>query len=63
MELCTGGDLVENLATQPNSRFPEERAKPLVRKMIRALAYLHANNIVHRDIKLENFVFVRAFAL
>eukprot|EP00040_Diaphanoeca_grandis_P044411 m.12219 g.12219 ORF g.12219 m.12219 type:complete len:646 (-) comp9220_c0_seq1:120-2057(-) len=57
MELCSGGDLGDELAKQPSRRFKPERARPLAAMMLRSLAYLHANNIVHRDIKLDNFVF------
>merc|ERR1712195_450564 len=37
--------------------YNEEDANKLLRKMVGALAYMHANGLVHRDLKLENFIF------
>jgi serine/threonine protein kinase len=45
---------------QPGDRFSEADAKYLAKKMLGALSYLHANKIVHRDLKLENFIFTSA---
>jgi calcium-dependent protein kinase len=57
MELCTGGELFDKLYDQPGDKFSEADAHFLVKKMIGSLAYLHANKVVHRDLKLENFIF------
>jgi len=69
LELCMGGELEEVLGDMPElatqggglppmvPRFPEARAKTLISDMLAALSYIHANGIVHRDIKLENYVF------
>ena len=37
--------------------FKEDRAAKLLRDMLSAVNYLHENGIVHRDLKLENFLF------
>ena len=37
--------------------FREDRAALLMRDMISAVHYLHSKGIVHRDLKLENFLF------
>ena len=57
MELCTGGELFDKLYDQPSEKFSEPDARSLMIRMLRALSYLHANGIVHRDLKLENFIF------
>jgi len=63
MELCTGGELFDKLYDQVDeqgnetAKFSEADAHHLVKRMIGSLAYLHTNGIVHRDLKLENFIF------
>lgn len=57
MELCTGGELFDKLYEQPGEKFSEADAHYLAKKMIGSLAYLHTNGVVHRDLKLENFIF------
>ena len=63
MELCVGGDIGTVLTAEPNMRFTEPRVRPLVGKMVRAVAYLHANNLVHRDLKLDNYIFTSKKAI
>lgn len=58
MELCSGGELFDRLANMPACRMPEKTVQPLVVKMLRALHYLHEHGIIHRDLKLENYIFV-----
>lgn len=57
MELGKGGDLFDLLQHQPQGRFRPWIACDFVHSMLLALAHCHAHGIVHRDIKLENFVF------
>ena len=56
-EVCRGGDLWDWLYQQPAERFAEATARRLVWQMTSALRYLHTKGIVHRDLKLENFLF------
>jgi calcium-dependent protein kinase len=58
-ELAGGGELFDRLAdseANPSGYFPEPLAKDYMVKMLKALNYLHANKIAHRDLKLENFL-------
>ena len=56
MELCTGGDLLEHMIQ--NGLFSERDTAILIRKVCKAVNYLHSRNICHRDLKLENILFV-----
>eukprot|EP01056_Protomagalhaensia_sp_Gyna25_P000633 Protomagalhaensia_sp_Gyna_25__632@NODE_1297_length_1965_cov_52_862928_g1036_i0_p1_GENE_NODE_1297_length_1965_cov_52_862928_g1036_i0NODE_1297_length_1965_cov_52_862928_g1036_i0_p1_ORF_typecomplete_len336_score43_93Pkinase/PF00069_25/7_1e77Pkinase_Tyr/PF07714_17/4e48Kinaselike/PF14531_6/5_6e19Kdo/PF06293_14/2_2e12Kdo/PF06293_14/7e03Pkinase_fungal/PF17667_1/1_6e09APH/PF01636_23/1e05APH/PF01636_23/2_8e03YrbLPhoP_reg/PF10707_9/1_4e06YrbLPhoP_reg/PF10707_9/1_5e03RIO1/PF01163_22/2_4e06WaaY/PF06176_11/7 len=55
MEKCDGGELFESILR--HRTFPERRAAQLCYQMLKALAYVHACGVVHRDIKAENFLF------
>lgn len=56
-ELCEGGELFDMLDELPGEHFPEPEAARLVAQMLAALRYLHSKGIIHRDLKLENFLF------
>jgi serine/threonine protein kinase len=53
-------DFIENGTlssfVKEQSELSESHCKVLFKKMISAIAYLHKNNIIHHDIKLENFL-------
>jgi hypothetical protein len=57
LELCRGGDLFDRLDEQPDYHYTEAQCARLVKQMLSALRYLHSKNIIHRDLKLENFLF------
>ena len=51
-ELCTGGDLFDEI--NKRKRFEEKDAAIIIKQVLEAAAYCHANLIMHRDIKPEN---------
>lgn len=58
LEYCSGGELYDRLHDQPSRRYTEPEAARLVFKMLSAIAYCHRQGVSHRDLKLENFIFV-----
>ena len=57
MDLCQGGELFEELTNSHKRGFDEPHAAKIMQDMISSVSYLHHHGIVHRDLKLENFLF------
>jgi len=55
MELCKGGELYDSLIDEGS--YSQRRAAELFQMMAQAVNYCHQVGVVHRDLKLENFVF------
>ena len=53
MEVCAGGDLHDGVR-RFGGRVPDAQARSIMRQTLAAVAYLHANGVIHRDIKVEN---------
>lgn len=53
-----GGDLFERLVEK--KVYPEDAARGVIWRILRALASLHARNIAHRDVKPENVLLLSA---
>lgn len=54
MELMEGGELQDRLSLR--SYYGEQNAADSMRQMLQAVAYMHAHDLVHRDLKLTNFL-------
>src|SRR4051812_2163870 len=57
MEYIEGGDLRKQM--EPGRPLPVERVRPLVRRLVRALDFVHRHRILHRDLKPENILMDR----
>lgn len=58
MEHLAGGELHQRLSER--RRFPDAEASSAARQMLLAVAYLHARQVAHRDLKLENWMYEAA---
>lgn len=57
MGKATGGSLLSNLAAQySDGEMPERAIKELMRDMLLAIGHLHHHGMLHRDVKIDNFV-------
>lgn len=54
MEYISCGDLISYV--RKRSKLPEIIAKYIFKQLIEGIEYIHSNNIVHRDIKLDNIL-------
>eukprot|EP00933_Yihiella_yeosuensis_P014947 TRINITY_DN13183_c0_g6_i1.p1 TRINITY_DN13183_c0_g6~~TRINITY_DN13183_c0_g6_i1.p1 ORF type:complete len:559 (-),score=108.52 TRINITY_DN13183_c0_g6_i1:304-1980(-) len=55
MEAMEGGELYSRI--QKRKVFSEEDAADAAKQMLEAVSYIHHEGVVHRDLKLENFLY------
>lgn len=54
MEFCAGGELLDYICSK--KRLDESTAKRIVAQLVSAVDTMHKAGIVHRDLKIENFL-------
>ena len=56
IEYCSGKSIREYVSKNEFCRITESDTNKILKDVINGLIYLHSNNIVHYDLKLENFL-------
>ncbi len=54
LELASGGEMFDLITSK--GKLSEEEARKFFRQIVSAVDYCHSLNIVHRDLKAENFL-------
>eukprot|EP00727_Mastigamoeba_balamuthi_P007687 m51a1_g3539 putative calcium calmodulin-dependent protein kinase type ii subunit delta isoform x9 (818) ;mRNA; f:976207-980787 len=54
MELVRGGDLLDRISRDVS--YCEFRARHVIAQVLEAVAHMHAQGVIHRDLKLENLL-------
>lgn len=54
MEYCNKGNIHHVQLSRTNNQFPLQETVKIVSEILEGLEYMHAKNLIHRDIKAEN---------
>lgn len=55
-EYCVGGSIIDFVVAR--KKYSEKVVRTILQQLLSAINYIHMLNIVHRDLKLENLVFL-----
>lgn len=55
-EYCVGGSIIDFVIAR--KKYSEKVIRTILQQLLSAINYIHTLNIVHRDLKLENLVFL-----
>jgi serine/threonine protein kinase len=60
MEFCSGGDILAKIkkAIKCGSRIPYEYIRSVLQQVLRSLAFMNAQRIIHKDLKPENIMLI-----
>ena len=61
MEECNGGTLIDRLLQKMEDKdetFTEKEAAIIFKQIMSAICYCHSQGIAHRDLKMENVLFL-----
>lgn len=56
LEYCPGKTVYDILLSSENGHLDEAETRKILQDVIRAVIYLHRKHIIHRDLKLENYM-------
>ena len=60
IEYINGNNLYQYIRKRPGSRICDENeVKKIFKQVVESVAYMHSQNVVHRDLKLENVLITR----